>query len=76
MITNSTHFNENILISFFLVLLKKHIVYVHHDFFYLSADGYLGLFYFLTIMSSASVTMDVQVSLSYVDLQSIWYIPR
>lgn len=52
--------------------MHKYIFFTHS-----SADGYPGYwFHFLTIANSAALNMDVQISLTYADLESFVYIPK
>lgn len=50
--------------------LKNFCLYIHRNLFILSADGHVGRSHSLAMMSSTAVSIDVQVSLWGIDLES------
>lgn len=79
MLSSSTHFLDDDVISHSLWLrIKHHCVFIHnlYGFLHSSFDGHLGCFHTLVPVTSTAVNMDVQVPLWHAGLLSFGYTRR
>jgi hypothetical protein len=76
MISGSTHFPANDIISFFFIAEEYFKVYICHNFIiHSSVDGHLGWFHKMVIVNSVQ-GLGIQEYLLRADLHFFWYMPR